>query len=81
MKPNCPDGDWNGNEDQPQKQWFTNPCQTIFDNMKYLYSVKYFETAKLAGKKVPSYLLPKISPCDATDAKPIFKNWGWNPKE
>lgn len=40
--PECPDGDWNGNEHLPTKLWFTNPSKAICDNMKLLYSVKYF---------------------------------------
>jgi hypothetical protein len=80
-KPDCPDGDWNGNEHLETKQWFTNPSQAISDNMKFLYSVKHFEKAQIAGKTLPEQLLTRISPCDSTDSKPIFKGLGWNPKE
>jgi hypothetical protein len=52
-EPECPDGEWNGNEHLLAKQWFTNPSKAIEDNMKLLYSLKYFEYAKIAGKTFP----------------------------
>ena len=52
-EPECPDGEWNGNEHLLTKQWFTNPSKAIEDNMKLLYSLKYFEYAKIAGKTFP----------------------------